>query len=229
MRSSLLAVLLVLLLAGRAAQAFLAPVPAGAGEACSSSICSSSSSRGARHAHGWISGGRARIRHSVCVTASQTQEQQIRRYYHTWQWRDRYNINYRVEGPETGEPVLLVHGFGASLGHFRKNIPAFVERGYRVYAIDLLGFGGSDKPSDVESFSLELWRDLVVDFIRAHPSPRGAAQWVLCGNSIGSLISLMAAAELPGLVKACVLFNTSGGLVSFRDDELPLIFRVRAK
>ncbi|CAM9881639.1 unnamed protein product, partial [Hapterophycus canaliculatus] len=35
--------------------------------------------------------------------------------------------------------MLLIHGFGASVGHYRKNFPVFVSEGYRVYAVDLLG------------------------------------------------------------------------------------------
>jgi pimeloyl-ACP methyl ester carboxylesterase len=57
----------------------------------------------------------------------------------TWQWQG-HKINYIVKG--RGLPVVLVHGFGASIGHWRKNIPALVEGGYRVFALDLLGFGG---------------------------------------------------------------------------------------
>lgn len=52
-------------------------------------------------------------------------------------------------GPEDGPPILLIHGFGASVGHFRRNFPVLVGAGYRVYAVDLLGFGSSDKPKDV--------------------------------------------------------------------------------
>jgi pimeloyl-ACP methyl ester carboxylesterase len=52
-------------------------------------------------------------------------------------------------GPADGIPVLLIHGFGASVGHWRNNIPAYAAAGYRTYAIDLLGFGGSDKPPQV--------------------------------------------------------------------------------
>ena len=52
----------------------------------------------------------------------------------------------------------MIHGFGASVGHFRKNIPVLAGEGYRVYAIDLLGFGASDKPKDVEVGGKELKR-----------------------------------------------------------------------
>ena len=49
-----------------------------------------------------------------------------------------YNINYRVEGPKDGPPILLVHGFGANVNHFRFQFPTLVAEGYRVYAVDLL-------------------------------------------------------------------------------------------
>ena len=55
--------------------------------------------------------------------------------------------------------VVLIHGFGASVYHWRYNIPALVEAGYRVLALDLLGFGLSDKP--IIEYSAEVWRDQV--------------------------------------------------------------------
>lgn len=59
-----------------------------------------------------------------------------------------------------GQPALvLIHGFGASVYHWRYNIPALVKAGYRVLALDLLGFGLSDKP--IIEYSAETWRDQV--------------------------------------------------------------------
>lgn len=55
----------------------------------------------------------------------------------------------------------------------------------QVYAIDLLGFGRSDKP--LIDYSTELWRDQLLDFV-AEFCDKPA---VLVGNSIGSLVSLM--------------------------------------
>ena len=60
----------------------------------------------------------------------------------TWLW-EGHNIRYSVTG--TGKPLLLIHGFGACIGHWSKNIPVLANAGYKVYAIDLLGIGGSDK------------------------------------------------------------------------------------
>lgn len=145
------------------------------------------------------------------------------RFYNTFEWKD-YDINYRVEGPSDGIPVLLIHGFGASVGHFRKNIPVLAEAGYRVYAIDLLGFGGSSKPKEIEVFCMELWQDIVIDFIKAMSSSP-EEQWVVCGNSIGGLLSIMVTSTLQNKVKGTILFNSAGGMTSFRDEELPWILK----
>ncbi|CAM9680741.1 unnamed protein product [Discosporangium mesarthrocarpum] len=144
----------------------------------------------------------------------------IRRFYDTWDWQG-HKINYRVEGPKGSPPVLLIHGFGASVGHFRKNFPVLVEEGYRVYAVDLLGFGASDKPKDVE-YSLELWQEMLLSFVDDMSHTPGE-QWVFMGNSIGGLLTLMLteALQKEERVRGSVLFNTAGGLVSFRESELP--------
>jgi len=55
-----------------------------------------------------------------------------------------HKIQYTVMG--TGRPLVLIHG-SAAIGHWRKNIPVLAAGGYQVFALDLLGFGGSDKPA----------------------------------------------------------------------------------
>jgi pimeloyl-ACP methyl ester carboxylesterase len=169
----------------------------------------------------------------------------VRRIYETFQWHHptnqgeetAYNINYRVEGPVDGPPILLIHGFGANVGHFRHQFPALTEAGYRVYAIDMLGFGASDKPGNVE-YSIELFTELLNDFVLAmddETSSRNSAsstssslpkkKWVVAGNSIGGLCSLNVAEKLPDLIRGVVLFNASGGMSVFRDEYVLPIFR----
>ena len=46
----------------------------------------------------------------------------------------------------SGPSVLLVHGLFVNADHWRRNMPALAEAGFRVYAIDLLGYGYSSKP-----------------------------------------------------------------------------------
>ncbi|KAG0463218.1 hypothetical protein HPP92_021694 [Vanilla planifolia] len=69
-----------------------------------------------------------------------------------WRWNG-YSVNFFCKG--SGPPLLLVHGFGASIAHWRRNIGVLSES-YTVCAIDLLGFGSSDKPLEF-SYSIELW------------------------------------------------------------------------
>ena len=122
----------------------------------------------------------------------------------TWMWRG-YEINYRSQG-ETGLPVLLIHGFGASVGHWRKNLPVLAET-CRCYAIDLIGFGGSAKPTpggEIE-YTFETWGELVADFCReVIGSPT-----ILIGNSIGCVVALQTAVTEPSLVLSVALLNCS--------------------
>lgn len=135
---------------------------------------------------------------------------------HTWLWQG-YKIQYTVMG--TGRPLVLLHGFGASLGHWRKNIPVLAAGGYRVFAIDLLGFGGSDKPA--LNYTVELWQELLKDFWDEHVHTPA----VFVGNSIGGLLSLMILANHPEISAGGVLINCAGGL-NHRPDELNLPLRL---
>jgi pimeloyl-ACP methyl ester carboxylesterase len=148
----------------------------------------------------------------------------VQREYETFLWKHElhdYNINYRVEGPINGPLILLVHGFGANVNHFRYQFPALVQAGYRVYAVDLLGFGASDKPKD-EHYCIELFVTLLRDFIHTMHSDQ---KWFVAGNSIGGLCSLSVAEQLPDTVQGVILFNCAGGMTGFRYDDVPLLLR----
>lgn len=83
-----------------------------------------------------------------------------RRY--PWKYGDMF---YEVKGERGAKPLLLIHSFapGASSYEWRRNIDA-LSRQYRVYVIDLLGFGLSDKPAI--DYTPETFTDLIGDFIR---------------------------------------------------------------
>ncbi|MGK7918208.1 MAG: alpha/beta fold hydrolase [Prochloraceae cyanobacterium] len=134
----------------------------------------------------------------------------------SWTWQGR-EIKYTVAG--VGQPLLLVHGFGASIGHWQKNIPVLAQKGYQVFALDLLGFGGSDKPP--VDYSLDLWQEQIKDFWSVHINQ----PTVFVGNSIGALLSLMATANFPEMAAGGVLINCAGGL-NHRPDELNLPLRL---
>lgn len=120
--------------------------------------------------------------------------------YNYWMWQGR-KIHYVVEGE--GLPIVLIHGFGASAFHWRYNIPELAKK-YKVYALDLLGFGWSEKA--LIEYDALVWRDQVVDFMKEIVKEPA----VLVGNSLGGFTALVSAAALKDQVKGVVLLNSAG-------------------
>eukprot|EP00904_Undaria_pinnatifida_P005704 jgi/Undpi1/2263/HiC_scaffold_13.g05649.m1 len=137
--------------------------------------------------------------------------------YLSWEY-DGHKINYVDEGPKDKPALVLIHGFGASVYHWRYNIPSLVDAGYRVLALDLLGFGLSDKP--IIQYSAETWRDQVCTFVKEVVG--GDA--VVAGNSLGGFTALAAASHAPNSIKGCVLLNGAG---RFRDREQEAILEAQ--
>ena len=76
------------------------------------------------------------------------------------------------EGPRTGPPVFLLHGFPDSSSLWRNQIPALVKAGYRVIAPDLRGFGESDKPEAVDAYALPVLMGDALGVLDALAIPR---------------------------------------------------------
>ena len=74
-----------------------------------------------------------------------------------------HTVSANPEQTSKNFAILLIHGFGASTEHWRCNIPVLSKK-YEVHAMDLLGFGKSPKPQDVE-YSGSLWKDQVLSLI----------------------------------------------------------------
>lgn len=121
-----------------------------------------------------------------------------------WQWQG-LKIRYQTAGT-VGPAIVLIHGFGASSGHWRKNLPALAQTN-RVFALDLLGFGGSAKPKPGEplEYRFETWGQQVVDFCREVIG--GPA--FLVGNSIGCIVALQAAVMAPEQALGVAMLNCS--------------------
>ncbi|GAB1539522.1 alpha/beta fold hydrolase [Scytonema sp. NUACC21] len=121
-----------------------------------------------------------------------------------WQWRG-HNIYYVKAGKKQPQrpAILLVHGFGASTDHWRKNVSGLCDD-FEVFAIDLLGFGRSAKPK--LAYSGDLWRDQLYDFITEVVGQKA----VLVGNSLGGYASLCVAAQCPDAAAGLVLLNSAG-------------------
>ncbi|XP_010682203.2 uncharacterized protein LOC104897084 [Beta vulgaris subsp. vulgaris] len=145
--------------------------------------------------------------------------EEIKERSQKWLWKGTYSINFFVQPPlingdadhrRRRSPLLLVHGFGASIPHWRRNITTLAQDD-TVYAVDLLGFGSSDKPAGF-MYTMEAWAELLLDFLNEVVQEPA----VLIGNSVGSLACVICASESSKrprpLVRGLVLLNCSGGM-----------------
>ena len=108
-----------------------------------------------------------------------------------------------------GDPLVLVHGGGPGAdgpGNWYSCLPRFAER-FRTIAVDMLGFGKTDKP-DPKSFvySQEARSDHLASFIAG----LGVGPVSLVGNSMGGITSLGVAIRRPELVRKLVLMGSAG-------------------
>jgi haloalkane dehalogenase len=62
-------------------------------------------------------------------------------------------VHYLDEGPSDAAPILLMHGEPSWSYLYRKMIPILVDAGHRVIAPDLVGFGKSDKPTEMSDYT----------------------------------------------------------------------------
>lgn len=116
-------------------------------------------------------------------------------------WQTRYTYFRSIQtDTQLTTPVMLLHGFGASIGHWRQNLEVIGQH-HTVYALDMLGFGASRKV--IADYKVDLWVAQVYEFWRTFIRQ----PMVLVGNSIGSLVCLAAAAAHPEMVKGIAMIN----------------------
>ena len=125
--------------------------------------------------------------------------------FHWWNWNG-FKCHWRLHGKKNQHPLVFIHGFGASSAHWRRNVQAFVNAGYRVYAIDLIGFGLSEQPKYQKQKKLDnhFWAQQLIAFIEEIVLVNSSLKVVLIGNSLGSLVGLTVLAYRPELVKTLI-------------------------
>ena len=118
--------------------------------------------------------------------------------HQSWFQFESWRCHWRCTGAADRPALVLLHGFGASSGHWRDNAEAIAAAGYRVYAMDLLGFGQSDQPGG--RLDNRLWSRQLQCFLEQIVGQPA----VVAGNSLGSLVGLTTAVFRPELVVAVV-------------------------
>lgn len=117
-----------------------------------------------------------------------------------------HRIHYIDQGE--GPVVVYLHGSGSGAsGHsnFKGNYPDLAEQGYRVIVPDLLGYGYSDKPEDID-YHL----DVFVACVKQTLDAIGVDRYTLVGNSLGGAIALKFALDYPDHVEKLVLMAPGG-------------------
>jgi len=119
-------------------------------------------------------------------------------------------IFVREEGPASGLPVVLIHGFGAWSETWRRTSAELAGRGFHAIALDLPPFGFSDKITD-GSFSREAQARRILGVLDA----LRLKDVVLVGHSIGARPTVETALLAPDRARALVLVDAALG---FGDD-----------
>ncbi|KAL5563635.1 hypothetical protein UlMin_033382 [Ulmus minor] len=140
-------------------------------------------------------------------TSLSNDEFKLQVHSRVWNWRG-YSIRYQYAGT-SGPALVLIHGFGANSDHWRKNIPVLAES-HRVYSIDLIGYGYSDKPNprqfgDTAFYTFETWATQLNEFCKDVVKDEA---FFIC-NSIGGVVGLQAVVMEPQICKGILLLNIS--------------------
>lgn len=108
---------------------------------------------------------------------------------------DRYGLG--------GDAVVLLHGFGTSAFLWRNVAPQIAKSGKTVFAIDLMGYGESDRPIDAQ------WGIAAqAEYVGAALTSLRVSRAILVGNDVGGNVALALAARWPERVERLVLINT---------------------
>lgn len=76
--------------------------------------------------------------------------------------------HYYFSAAHDSKPTLLfLHGFPSTSFDWRKQVPFFKERGFGLIVPDLLGYGGTDKPTDVKDYKYSAMSADMIDIMNA--------------------------------------------------------------
>jgi len=109
-----------------------------------------------------------------------------------------HTIFYGVKGK--GKPILLIHGYGAGIWVWEKQIDILAQS-YRVYALDLIGHGYSDRPK------IAYTPEDYIHFLKDFMDGVGIEKATLIGNSMGGGIAWAMGALFPERVEKLILIN----------------------
>ena len=115
---------------------------------------------------------------------------------------DGIRLHYQEFGEETAPPIVLIHGYTASLFVWKTTAPMLADAGFRVIAVDLVGFGYSEKPRAFE-YSIQSQARMVTRFM----DRLGIGKAVIVGSSYGGAVAATIALDDAERVEKLVLVD----------------------
>lgn len=115
---------------------------------------------------------------------------------------DGIRLHYQEFGEATAPPIVLIHGYTASLFVWKTAAPMLADAGFRVIAIDLVGFGYSEKPRSFE-YSIQSQARMVTRFM----DRLGIGKAVIVGSSYGGAVAATIALDDAERVEKLVLVD----------------------
>jgi pimeloyl-ACP methyl ester carboxylesterase len=116
----------------------------------------------------------------------------------------RGDLQLLDRGPRNAPPIVLVHCFTCAIDWWDQMMPLLARR-HRVVAVDLLGHGGSEKPSD--DYAVQYQADVVAEAL----GRLGVEDATVVGHSLGGAVSVALAERSPELVNRVVIIDTTAG------------------
>ena len=117
---------------------------------------------------------------------------------------DGVRIHYQEFGEKSAPPVLMIHGYSSSTATWNNVAPRLADAGFRVFMVDLIGFGFSEKPA---------WSDYTFDtqarMIVRLMNRLGIGRAMLIGSSYGGGVAAAVALDNPERVEKLVLVSAA--------------------
>ncbi len=111
--------------------------------------------------------------------------------YQEFLYQGQIRIKYRQRQQGQAQTLFFIHGFGAG-SHYWRDLEEHFSKNFNTIALDLKGFGYSDKPLD-GNYRLSDQAALVTSFLEA----KDLRQVILVGHSLGGAVALLSALQQP--------------------------------
>lgn len=115
---------------------------------------------------------------------------------------DGIRLHYQEFGDAAAPPILLIHGYTASVYVWKTVAPVLADAGYRVIAVDLVGYGYSEKPSWFD-YAIQSQARILSRFL----SRLGIGKAVVVGSSYGGAVALNLTLDNSEMVEKLVLVD----------------------